>query len=116
MASKKKSQKINSREKGKRGEREFAKYLTHMGFPASRGQQFKGGPESPDVICPDLNYIHWEVKNTERLKLYDALKQSEKEAGTGEIPVVAHKRNREGWVVILRIDDFLELLDSSQPW
>ena len=34
---------MNSRNKGKRGEREFAALLREHGFDARRGQQFAGG-------------------------------------------------------------------------
>ena len=52
---------INSVEKGKAGEREFAKYLRDAGFEARRGQQHKGGIDSPDVIT-DMERLQWEVK------------------------------------------------------
>jgi hypothetical protein len=38
---------MNSRNKGKRGELEAAKFLASEGFPARRGQQFSGGADSP---------------------------------------------------------------------
>lgn len=57
---------MNSRAKGQRGERELADFITAAGFPARRGQQFAGGPDSPDVVCPGLPF-HIEAKRTERL-------------------------------------------------
>jgi hypothetical protein len=53
---------VNSRQKGKRGELAFVKVLKGMGYNARRGQQFKGGADSPDIVCPDLPGIHFEVK------------------------------------------------------
>ena len=97
-----------SRNKGKSGEREFVKLLKQYGFDAQRGVQYKGTPDSPDII--GIPGFHIEVKRTERLRLYDALKQSILESNNNEIPIVAHRKNREEWVVILRATDFLEMV------
>ena len=56
---------LNSRNKGAAGERELAEVLRANGFnDARRGVQFKGGPDSPDVVGfhPDW---HPEVKRVE---------------------------------------------------
>ncbi len=53
----------NSRAKGKRGELAWRDELRAMGFQAERGQQRAGGTDSPDVKCPDLPNVHFEVKN-----------------------------------------------------
>lgn len=102
-----------SRRKGKRGERELAAALTAEGFDARRGAQHRGGPGSPDVLCPDLPSLHWEVKRCERLRLYDAVAQATDEAGEGQLPVVAHRRNRHQWVAILPLEALLEILRAS---
>lgn len=60
----------SSRDKGGRGERELAKFLTDRGFPAQRGCQHAGGPDSPDVKCESLDEFHIEVKRTEKLTLF----------------------------------------------
>ena len=71
---------INSRMKGKVGELEFAAYLRDKGFnDAARGQQHKGGSNSPDVT--GLPGVHLEVKHTGRLALYDALDQARTSRG-----------------------------------
>ena len=58
-----------SRNKGQRGEREFASELRRLfGIDARRGVQYCGGADSPDVIT-DFDEIHFEVKRTERLSL-----------------------------------------------
>lgn len=101
---------MNSRAKGCRGEREWRDQLRAAGFKsARRGQQFSGGSDSPDVVCEELPGIHWEVKRVEAGNLYNWLAQAERDAGT-KIPHVAHKRNGQGWVVISRAEDFLNLL------
>lgn len=103
---------MNSRDKGARGERELAAYLTDKGHPSRRGQQFAGGPDSPDVICPSLDNFHLECKRTERLKLYDAMDQAIGDAGT-KTPIVAHRRNRGEWLAVIRLDDLLKLISAS---
>ena len=95
-----------SRRKGKRGERELAALFTAEGFPATRGQQHRGGPDSPDVIVPTLPGIHFEAKRTERLSLYDAVAQAKSDAGD-KLPVVGHRRNACEWLAILRESDFV---------
>jgi len=99
----------NSNRKGKAGERELAAFLTDNGHPARRGQQFSGGPESPDVTCPSLPGIHWESKRCERLRLDEAIHQAVMDAGQ-RVPVVAHRRNRGEWLAVLRLSDLLGLL------
>jgi Holliday junction resolvase len=101
---------MNSRRKGKVGELAFVKFLGEHGVAARRGQQFRGGHDSPDVIC-DLPY-HWEVKRTERLKLEEAYAQAVSECPPDKTPVVAHKRNRGNWMITLSAEDFLVLLKA----
>ena len=99
------SRRINSRQKGAQGEREFAAELRKIfGCSARRGQQFSGSPDSPDVVT-SIKGVHFEVKRVEALQLYAALDQSIRDAGTNEIPVVAHRKNRRDWVVVVRLDD-----------
>ena len=95
-----------SREKGKRGERAVAALFREYGFDAKRGQQYHGGPDSPDVV--GVPGLHIEVKRTERLNLYDALAQAKRDAGE-DLPVVIHRRNDSEWVAILSFDDFMKL-------
>ena len=106
---------MNSRSKGKRGELEFAKYIVEQfdginieGEPVTcrRGQQFRGGLEQPDVIT-NLP-CHFEVKRTERLRLYDAVDQAVRDGG--DMAVVAHKANHRPWLAIMPMDKFLDFL------
>lgn len=97
---------INSRMKGKTGELELAELLREHGFSgAARGVQYKGGPDSPDVI--GVPGCHIECKRVEALQLYAALEQAQKDAGPGDTPLVAHRKNRKPWVAILHLDDYL---------
>lgn len=99
---------INSNRKGKAGERELAKLLTDYGFPARRGQQFSGSPDSPDVIS-EIFPFHIECKRTESLSIYKAMEQAKNDAGK-KPPCVFHRRNGGEWLAILRADDFLTVL------
>ena len=92
----------NARQKGKRIEREAVKFLESLGFIARRGQQHKGGPDSPDVVCESLPHTHIEVKGDERFHLYSrdlerAMEQARSEAPQGSVPVVLWKRKRVPW-------------------
>lgn len=105
------SKKINSRNKGASGERELAHELERvLGCSARRGQQFSGGPDSPDVVT-NIPGIHIECKRTERFNLYAAMEQSTRDAGENNIPVVCHRSNRKDWVVVVRLDDLPRLLN-----
>jgi hypothetical protein len=77
----KERRRMNSREKGKRGERQWRDELRAHGFAARRGQQFAGGAESPDVVCEELAWIHFEVKAVERLNIEDSMEQARKDCG-----------------------------------
>lgn len=95
-------------DKGKQGEREWAKWLRdNLGVEAHRGRQYKGSPDSPDVVSPLP--IHWEVKRTERLRIYEAVEQAVEESKEDEVPIVAYRANRREWLLILRARDLPRL-------
>lgn len=101
-----------ARIKGKRGELELASIIRSYGFSeARRGQQYCGASGDADVI--GIPGVHIECKRVENLRLWDALDQSIWDARDGEIPVVAHRKSRKPWVVILQLDDFLRILGGS---
>lgn len=98
----------NSRRKGAEGERELASLLKTYGFDARRGQQYRGGGDSPDVI--GLPGVHIECKRVERLNIENAMAQSRRDAkDTEDIPVVMHRRNRERWKVTMDLDEFMNM-------
>lgn len=103
---------INSRAKGAAGEREFAKFLNDRGHTARRGQQFSGGAESPDVVCPTLPSIHLEVKRVEAGNPYKWMDQAIRDAGAAKLPVVAHRKNGKEWLAVLRMEDLLNILQE----
>ncbi len=98
---------INSIEKGKAGEREFANFCKKHGIKGvRRGQQYSG-IEGKDVV--GLDGIHVEVKRVERLNVSKAMKQSIDDSKDNEIPIVAHRKNREPWLITMRAEDWIRL-------
>ncbi len=100
---------INSRQKGKRGERMWRDELRAQGFTARRGQQYAGGIESPDVVCEELKNLHMECKFVQNLNLDKACEQAEKDS-RGKRYIVAHKKNNKPWRVTMSSDTFFALL------
>ena len=98
---------MNSKEKGKRGEREVADLLKLYGYEGRRGVQYCGIFGDSDVI--GMDGVHIEVKRTEKFRLYDAMEQSKHDARPGEIPTVWHRQNGRDWVVVLDAEDFIGL-------
>lgn len=105
---------MNSREKGRRGEVELAKVLREYGYETRRGQQFSGANGDADVV--GVQGLHIECKRVERLNVEDALRQAERDARPGEIPVVMHRANQTKWKVTLRLDLFMILYEAWQKW
>ena len=102
---------INSRQKGAQGEREVAKLFRDKGWDreARRGQQFAGGTDSPDVLLPNIEGLHLEVKRVEKLNLYDAMDQAIRDAGdkmdNGGMPAVMYRKNGREWLTIILSED-----------
>src|SRR4030095_12370717 len=104
---------MNSREKGKRGERQWRDEWRANGYAARRGQQFCGSPDSPDVVCDALSWIHFEVKAVERLNIEDAMDQARRDCrrpGGDKTPIVAHRRCFRPWLVTMTAEVFFKFL------
>ena len=99
----------SQRDRGKRGEREVAGILRQHGYDAFRTQQYCGKNGNADVS--GLPGFHIEVKRTERLRLYDAMQQSQRDAPPDEIPIVVSRADRKPWLVSIDLNDFLSILD-----
>jgi len=106
---------INSRTKGKRGEREFAALLREHGFDARRGQQFAGGADSPDVVSDALAWIHFEIKRVQHLNLAAACAQAKRDCA-GKPWVVAHRRNHAPWFITMDGRDLHGVLRTVAPY
>lgn len=119
---------MNSCEKGKRGEREWVRWLReHLeAETVSRGFQGAGGHTDPDV----KGLIGWwcEVKRVERFSVWDVLKKLTQDVfdsnqcrqrfdddhGPYDKPMVAFRRNRGKWWVILRAVDWAGLIRAVE--
>lgn len=104
----------NSRAKGAAGERELAALLREAGYKnAKRGQQFSGLQGDADVVDA-LPNVHIECKRVERLNIDDAMEQAARDARENEAPAVFHRKNRKGWLVTMRIEDWLKMYEKSR--
>ena len=109
---------INSKQKGKRGELEAAHFLTDMGLPAYRSQQYFGAGDAADIRFQDLrlnDMLHIEVKVAEHLNVDNALDQAIRDRKQGQIPLVMHRKKRTEWKVTLNAKDFWDIYKSYYP-
>lgn len=109
---------MKSIDKGKRGERELAKFLRDHGYEARRGQQYSGANGDADV--EGLEGIHIECKRVETLNIYKAMEQSINDAYADSIkqgktltPTVFHRKNGKKWLVTLTAEDFLKIYERG---
>jgi len=93
-----------SREKGKRGEREFVHALRALGIDARRTQQFSGKAGDADVDS-SLEGIHWEVKRRTSIAASRFLEQADADRKRSQSPVVAMREDRGPWMILLKLDD-----------
>lgn len=104
--------KINSKQKGKRGELDLVHSLHDAGFPdVKRSVQYCGKAIGTADLF-GLPGVHIEAKNVQRLNIWAALAQSKRDAeadGNGDIPALFFKRNYCGWYVALPLVDFVRL-------
>lgn len=105
----------NVKSKGSAGERELAGILRAAGIRAYRNDQiFRGGKGNPDVFAElDGIRLHVEVKRQEKLNVPEAVHQAEQDAAEGAFPIVAHRRNREKWLVTMPLLPLIEILKAG---
>lgn len=103
---------VNSRQKGKRAERQACEFLRRLGFTANRTAQNRGKTgECGDIEVKELPSIHFEVKHRQGIdlgtnELTKACMQAEKEGGL-KTPAVLWKRNGTDWRMTVRMIDYL---------
>ena len=101
---------INSKEKGKRYEREIAGYFKKLGFNARRSVQYNGRVEEGQADVVGVPFLHIECKFREKLNVEEALQQAIRDNGTkNKIPVVIHRRSNEKSKVTMSLDDFMKI-------
>ena len=102
----------NSKEKGKRGEREVARILRDHGYDSHRTAQYCGNTgDAADVV--GLDGFHIEVKRCETTKIWEWIAQAERDHPEDTIPVVVFRRSRSDWQVCISLEKFIEILKST---
>ena len=99
---------MNTQKKGRHGEIELSRILNSNGIPAKPGTALNFGTV-PDVT--GIDGIHVEVKRVEKLNVTEAMGQAVRDAekfGDG-LPALFHRRNRNPWLVTMRLEDWLKL-------
>ena len=97
---------VNSKQKGKNGELEWAQFCRTFGFTeARRGVQYSGIGGDDVVGIPGC---HIEVKRVQNLSIHKAMKQSVDEC-KGQTPIVAHRKNNTDWLVTMLAKDWFKL-------
>lgn len=102
-----------SQRKGAAGERELAGKLREYGFDIRRGGSLSFG-EVPDLV--GLPGVHIECKRVERLNVPEAMQQAITDSArfADGIPALFHRRNRQPWLVTLRLEDFMALYQETR--
>ena len=98
----------SSQRKGRAGELELSRLLQGYGYDVQPGRAQSYG-EMPDLVgLPD---IHIECKRNERLNVWDAMAQATRDAEKFQdgAPAVFHRRNRHGWLVTMRLPDWMDM-------
>lgn len=105
---------MNSKRKGNRAEIELLRLLQSYGLEACRNnQRYVGGVDNPDIsvrIGPVS--VHVECKRV--LALAAALRQAHRDANGHALPVVAHRRSREPWLITMELTDLLEVIGHER--
>ncbi len=104
---------MNSSKKGADGERELAALLEREGFHTERGGTMSYG-SAPDLY--GLPGVHIEVKRCEQLRLSEWMVQAirDSEKFRDGRPAIFHRRNREGWLVTMRLGDWIRLYKDAR--
>ena len=97
-----------SQRKGADGERELVSVLNGYGYRVERGGSETFGTV-PDIT--GLPGIHVECKRVEHLNVSVAMAQAVRDAERFRdgFPAVFHRKNREAWLVTMRLDDWMEV-------
>ena len=98
------------KDKGARAERELAKLLQLKGLSARRGYvQFR----QSDLV--GLFGIHVECKFVEKLNFWKAMRQAidEAEKRKDGVPTVFAKKSYEGWVVTMKLENWIDLYKAA---
>jgi hypothetical protein len=105
----------SQRQKGARGELEFAALLRKHGFEARRHGRHFHDPEKHEHCDVEHNVpgIHFEVKRREKVDVWSWIDQADREKKEGEKSVVAFRKNRRKWHFLMDEETFFYLLSLS---
>ena len=97
-----------SQRKGRAGELELAQLHQGYGYDVQPGQAVSYGA-TPDLV--GLSGVHIECKRNERLNVPEAMAQAVRDADRFRdgAPAVFHRRNRSGWLVTMRLPDWMKM-------
>lgn len=106
---------INSRDKGKRGERMWRDVCRANGFDKVRRTVQYCGNTGDASDCIGLPNVHQEVKFVENLNVRKAYEQAMHDAKkSGNLPIVAWKKNNQPWLVTMSADDWFKIYRESE--
>ena len=97
-----------SQRKGRAGELELSQVFQGYGYDVKPGRSQSYGVE-PDLT--GLPGVHIECKRAEQLRVYDWMAQAERDSERFHdgLPAVFHRRNWQGWLVTMRLPDWMEM-------
>ena len=102
----------NSKEKGKRFEREVAADLREYGYDTRRTNQYCGNTgDASDVV--GLPGIHIECKHQEQLRIYDWMAQAVRDSKGKKLPTVFFRKNNAETLVCMRLPDWMTLYNDT---
>jgi hypothetical protein len=110
----------NTRERGKRGEREARDAIrTVLGVRGAYRAAQSSGSLSADL--GGTGNIHFEVKLRKAISVYDFIEQAIRDC-KDKVPAVLMRRDRGEWLLMLRLDDTMRFIkelhdiqDREQP-
>ena len=103
-----------SQAKGRRGELELVSVLREYGYDVRPGEPLNYG-EEPDIV--GLSDIHCEVKRCQQLRLSEWAEQAARDAEKFHdgMPAIFFRKNREPWMVCMKLADWLKIYRSYCP-
>lgn len=101
---------MNAKQKGNKGEKEWAECLRQSGLDSAAGRNYSSGNNTQKSdVHNSLNY-NFEVKRVEKLNIFKAIDQTEKDcAMTHAKPAVVFRRNNDDWWIALPWHDWAQL-------
>lgn len=101
-----------SRNKGANGEREVADILkAALGIDICRTPR-SGAWEHAKGDLYGVPGFNVEVKRQERARIDEWYAQAKGDAAEDEIAMLVYRKNRDGWKVVLSLDDFISVMKS----